>query len=473
MENNQDKTKSKIATYYDINKYLSSMNFKETNYKEFYTDMFKNNLDEKDKKTKGKYIGIAVQKYNNADSTRGRNQFIYNDLNKLDELAQSFDFCMLGPYSYFGHSSKNENVAEVYGFVFEIDNLSRGNENSEEVLGLRNLFLRIETKYCPRPTYITSSGHGVHLYFIFDKPYKNTYQFRKTLTEYRLACIDRIWTFCSVDEDVQYEHLFQKFRMVGTPTKNMLSGESSYQVVRAFKTGEALTIDQLNSIDNIPVKIETAYTRDPKKLTLAEAKIKYPNWDPKHPKTYILNRAVYDKYLELSKLDIAVGFRYYRLFYLIVYGVKCGLSNAEIINDLEFLFNFINDRYIGDMAVLKLTTDDLKDAYDAFNADVTMLRRMRKEYIEKNAHIKFNTPRRNKRKQDVHLKIIRNNKRTLIELGEDNWDKGGRPSKKDQILQFRKNNPAANKSQCIKSTGISKVTVYRWWDAINENKNDD
>lgn len=48
-------------------------------------------------------------------------------------------------------------------------------------------------------------------------------------------------------------------------------------------------------------------------------------------------------------------------------------------------------------------------------------------------------------------------------------NKGGRPDKKDQIIQFRKNNPTANKNQCIKATGISKMTVYKWWNAINEN----
>lgn len=41
---------------------------------------------------------------------------------------------------------------------------------------------------------------------------------------------------------------------------------------------------------------------------------------------------------------------------------------------------------------------------------------------------------------------------------------GERKSKKSIIKEWRKNNPTGNKLQCEKQTGISRMTVYKWWD---------
>ena len=42
---------------------------------------------------------------------------------------------------------------------------------------------------------------------------------------------------------------------------------------------------------------------------------------------------------------------------------------------------------------------------------------------------------------------------------------GQRRSKQSQILEWRKNNPYGTKRECQKDTGISAMTVYKWWDA--------
>ena len=43
----------------------------------------------------------------------------------------------------------------------------------------------------------------------------------------------------------------------------------------------------------------------------------------------------------------------------------------------------------------------------------------------------------------------------------------GRPKgsgTKEQIVkEYRENNPNARKSDCIRDTGLSKKTVYKWW----------
>lgn len=42
---------------------------------------------------------------------------------------------------------------------------------------------------------------------------------------------------------------------------------------------------------------------------------------------------------------------------------------------------------------------------------------------------------------------------------------GERKSKKKLILEWRKMNPNGNKLQCEKETGISRVTIYKWWNS--------
>ena len=43
---------------------------------------------------------------------------------------------------------------------------------------------------------------------------------------------------------------------------------------------------------------------------------------------------------------------------------------------------------------------------------------------------------------------------------------GERKSKKALILKWRKENPNGTKMQCEKATGISRMTIYKWWDSI-------
>lgn len=44
------------------------------------------------------------------------------------------------------------------------------------------------------------------------------------------------------------------------------------------------------------------------------------------------------------------------------------------------------------------------------------------------------------------------------------YNKGGRPSKENEVKQWRQLHPDGTKAQCIKDTGISKKTVYKHWD---------
>lgn len=58
--------------------------------------------------------------------------------------------------------------------------------------------------------------------------------------------------------------------------------------------------------------------------------------------------------------------------------------------------------------------------------------------------------------------------RAIENITNPNWREGnGRPkgsSKEKKIVEeWRKNHPDGTKAECIRATGLSKPTVYRWW----------
>ena len=72
--------------------------------------------------------------------------------------------------------------------------------------------------------------------------------------------------------------------------------------------------------------------------------------------------------------------------------------------------------------------------------------------------------KRNGRKQPVHMQYLNHMNEFRRSIGED-FDKGGRPSAEQTVQQWQQKNPNGKKAQCIKETGLSKPTVYKWWDS--------
>ena len=46
--------------------------------------------------------------------------------------------------------------------------------------------------------------------------------------------------------------------------------------------------------------------------------------------------------------------------------------------------------------------------------------------------------------------------------------KEGRPNAKDMVLRWRRFNPEGKPKDCILDTGLSKNTVYKWWNEADE-----
>ena len=120
-----------------------------------------------------------------------------------------------------------------------------------------------------------------------------------------------------------------------------------------------------------------------------------------------------------------------------------------------------------------LTMDDIRSAMEAYDKeyynftidDIELLTNVR---IEKN--------KRNGRKQDVHIKTVNAMRKfRRDELGEDEYKKNGRPkgsgTAEKKVREWRELHPDGKKADCIRETGLSKPTVYKWWDKASEGQN--
>ena len=141
---------------------------------------------------------------------------------------------------------------------------------------LRDVFHQMNHDIIPKCTYCINSGHGLHLYYLLEKPVPLYKHLQDKLREFKYELIAKVWnrytsTFTE-REQVQYQGIFQGFRMVGTQSKL-----GKRYPVKAFETGERVTIEYLNGylMDKSKAVTDFHYKSD---LSLAEARKKYPEW---------------------------------------------------------------------------------------------------------------------------------------------------------------------------------------------------
>ncbi|MGN0268380.1 MAG: hypothetical protein ACI4D7_11975, partial [Lachnospiraceae bacterium] len=87
--------------------------------------------------------------------------------------------------------------------------------------------------------------------------------------------------------------------------------------------------------------------------------------------------------------------------------------------------------------------------------------------ISKIAGISIEKNKRNGRPQAQHAKIMSAIRDVVHPDGEWRND-AGRPTAKNKVIDWRAAHPDGRKCDCIRDTGLSKPTVYRWWDAAPE-----
>lgn len=396
----------------------------------------------------GKYNAIAVELIQTDEGTKAKRYVVTNELDILDRLLESNNFIILSPISYAGKSRKSENARYIYALAIDLDGVS-------EEHYLRDLFFQIENEFLPKPTFIVWSGAGLHLYYQFERPvpcYKNV---TKQLSILKDALTRKVWNgyVTELHEKPQVQSLFQGFRLVGGVTKG---GDRT----RAFETGDKVTIEYLNEFVYPEQRVKDFAYKS--KLTKAEAEAKYPDWYQrrvidKHPKgTWTCKPDLYHWWLNRLKNEIRTGHRYYGVMCLAVYAKKAGIPREQLESDAFGLVEQL-DKLTEDESN-HFTNEDVLAAIEMYNDSyftfpIDTISKLTDLRIEKN--------KRNYRKQNLHLKLARSNKAILKEFGE--MKEEGRPSKMDIVKKWMKAHPDGTVTQCSKDLGISRTTVYKYW----------
>ncbi len=443
---------------FDIAAALSAL-YEEVSYTDFYRDIFPvGSFEQRGVYEDGKYNGIAVAIEQGGKRTKRLT--VTDDLEAIDDMAASDDFCLMSPISYAGKSRRSSNARFMYALAIDLDGLEtlkqweffveqveRGHEMLRFVWGI------------PRPTYLISSGTGIHIYYVFERPVPMFRNIVEQLEKLKKRLTWQAWTqgASSLHDKVQYESLFQGFRVVGTITKT--GGRC-----RAFSVGGKVTVEYLNKF--VPEEYRTqdfVYQSD---LRLADAKEKYPEWyqrrvvEKRPKKSWTCKKALYDWWIRKLLGGAEQGHRYWCIMTLATYAQKCGVPRETLEEDAYGLIPFMNTK--GD----EFTEDDVlhaleaySDSYITYPIDTIVVRTGIP--IEKN--------RRNGRKQADHIKLM-NFIREEVN-GNKNWRKGnGRPTAERTVLEWRQQHPEGRKVDCIRETGLTKPTVYKWWNQEGENR---
>lgn len=420
-------------------------------YMDFYRDIFPvGSFEEKGEYEEGKYNGIAVSIAQGTNKTK--RYTITDELDAIVEMAQTDDFCLMSPISYAGKSRKSINARFMYALTIDLDGVESlkqwqfflhqiedGDKMLSFVWGL------------PKPTYLVSSGTGIHIYYVFEKPiplFKNIVEQLEILKK-RLTW--QAWTqgASSFHDKVQYESLFQGFRVVGTITK---TGSRC----RAFKTGNKVTIEYLNNFVPEGYRVKDFCYKS--NLRLDEAKEKYPEWfqrrvvEGRPKKTWTCKKDLYDWWIKKLSEGAEQGHRYWCIMTLATYAKKCGVPWDELERDAYGLIPLMNTK--GD----EFTEDDVLHALEAY-ADSYITYPI--DTIVNRTAIPIQKNKRNGRKQAAHVKYMNNQRAFKVEIGE--CTNGGRPDKEKIVEEWQKSHPNGKKADCIRDTGLSKPTVYRWW----------
>lgn len=443
---------------FDIAAALSAL-YEEVSYTDFYRDIFPvGSFEQRGVYEDGKYNGIAVAIEQGGKRTKRLT--VTDDLEAIDDMAASDDFCLMSPISYAGKSRRSSNARFMYALAIDLDGLEtlkqweffveqveRGHEMLRFVWGI------------PRPTYLISSGTGIHIYYVFERPVPMFRNIVEQLEKLKKRLTWQAWTqgASSLHDKVQYESLFQGFRVVGTITKT--GGRC-----RAFSVGGKVTVEYLNKF--VPEEYRTqdfVYQSD---LRLADAKEKYPEWyqrrvvEKRPKKSWTCKKALYDWWIRKLLGGAEQGHRYWCIMTLATYAQKCGVPRETLEEDAYGLIPFMNTK--GD----EFTEDDVlhaleaySDSYITYPIDTIVVRTGIP--IEKN--------RRNGRKQADHIKLM-NFIREEVN-GNKNWRKGnGRPTAERTVLKWRQGHPDGSKKECKDATGLSYPTIRKWWNREGENR---
>lgn len=453
------------ANYEEQINFLSNQ-FEEINGYDFYRYIFPNNENKGELKSdfsKPNAVYLYRDEKDEGTRRRLRRRVMLNDTWEEDYMSyvEGNTSTLCGGLSYRGRSNKLEKAQCMNALIFDLDGVG--------LKELRNLFLRFDNnpniiRTLPMPTFLVSSGTGLHVYYVFEEPIDLFPNIKIQLKTLKHQLTFRMWEYKSTSQNkaIQYQSINQGFRMVG-------SINDKYDVpIRAFKTGEKVTLDYVNQYIGEQFRVDLKKPFRPSQMSREEAKESYPEWyqrvvvekNKRQKKWDIKGKqgyALYDWWIKQVE-DIRGGHRYFFLMCMAIYACKCDVPKSKLKADMYEVFEILKN-IEHDNPITEYDIESALEAYDKEYYNFTI------NDIEKLTDIRIERNRRNYRNQDQHL--IRARLVQKIDYPEDEWRNiNGRPkgsgTKEELIREYIKNNPDSSPTQIAKELKVSRTTVYKY-----------
>lgn len=433
-----------------------------------YRDMFKfgEGYLQKKNEPNGLYKTNPIAYWKNDDQPKGHFRIMFEDTfeETLKEELQKADFCIINGLTYFGGTNVQNHASKMFAMIFDLDGVTD-----------KTLHAFLNGSYAadayPIPNYIILSGHGIHLYYLFEEPIPLFPNLKIQLKEFKYALTDRLWNaYTSTYKSRQKQGINQGFRVIGGKTKK----DAPERVTRAFRLNEhPFTLSQMaNYVPDAMIVDEKKIFKE-SKISLEDAKEKYPEWYEK----VVVNKdrsakrweieekvhgdnpyALYDWWKRQIEKGAAYNHRYFCIMCLAIYGVKCNVPQETVEKDALDFVPFLNDINPND----PFTEEDVWSALECYDQRYCTFPLKDIEVI---SAIPIERNKRNGRKQKVHLARARAVQ--MVDDPEGKWrNKNGRPigsgTKEDIIKSYISANPDESVSAIARTLGISRTTVYKY-----------
>lgn len=372
----------------------------------------------------------------------------------IDQAVDRNDI-LLGGSTYFKNFVSKATAKDVHALIIDMDNVWAGVLQS----ALQNDWNE-DDKELPKPTYIVNSGTGLHLYFLFDEPIPHYVCNSEKIDQlYRRLAVQQTTSRIYLQKQVQW--FGQDFRMAGSLNKYNWRNE-------VFRVGEKWDIDRLAQAvgmeDTHFVRYGEPRTRQLVKCERTKNRTKRKGWR--------CNQGFYDYTLERCRNETKEGNRYMSFCALTVIAWKCNVPISKVEQDLKGLIPKYNKG-----AKRQITEKEIEHALRMYNEKAMLTQRERlQDWIgweykpQTNRHYGKQVFKR-KKSQEARDKGLKN---TNLEVRgwavrdamypDGEWrNKDGAPSKQEEVRAWRQLHPDGKPKDCMADTGISKNTVYRWW----------
>lgn len=381
------------------------------------------------------------------------------------------DDVYISPATYYQDYLKAEFLDRLYAMAMDIDYVRPGT--------LRLIMERIRSGEIPKPTAVTNSGSGIHLYYIFSQPIQAYPRVRKALRSLYSAL------HASFSEGVgipQKHWIGQPYRIVGGMTK---VGDTT----TAWRTGDLWKVEDLAAAIKAewnpePIDKEgpaTAKMQAYAKSLADKAGIGEPDYSSyldtfrfihEHKAAFTGGRAsrknnekagiytdekpngkaawyhaVVPKILNRTQ----EGKRYSSLMALCVIAYKCRIPEEQLDKDLEMISTVWSEdlrRWAAPFNVKNVPA-----AKRCYHQDFLKVSR---EQLEEWLGWEFvsqtkRRPKGKRLKQDAHLRRARTSRNALMAM-----------DKKDVLSGYLEKHPKATYKEITKATGLSSKTIAKY-----------